>query len=184
MLWVAAAVAAVGITTAAVTVANASGDGRDGVLSQDDVTQQLGNESGAPEAPATTGRTPATPSSPAQTGEDGVTRTLRSQAGQVVARCAGTDAYLEAWSPNPGYRVDDVLRGPAPGVYLWIESDSFEDVQVLVRCEDGEPVLTDRVEPDDHGGDRDDDPDDDGRDDDRGRDRDDRDNDPDDRYDD
>jgi hypothetical protein len=147
-----------GITTAAVTVANATG-GRDEVLSQDEVTRQLGEETGAPVAPTPSGtaRTPSADRStpPTQTG-DGFTRTLRSQAGQVVARCEGATAFLEAWSPNPGYRVDDVVRGPAAEVYLWIESDSFDDVQVFVTCQAGEPVLTDRPEPDDHGGDRDD----------------------------
>ncbi|MGH3683123.1 MAG: hypothetical protein ACRDT2_23085 [Natronosporangium sp.] len=151
ILWVVAAVAAVGVTTAAVTVANAGG-GRDDVLSQDEVSRQLGDQTRS--APAT--GDPASPASPVPSGA-GESRTLRSQAAQLVARCDGADAYLEAWSPNPGYRVDDVVRGPAPEALLWVESDSFEDVQVLVRCEGGEPVLTDLVEPDDHGGDRDDD---------------------------
>jgi hypothetical protein len=155
MLWIAAAVAAVGVTTAAVTVANATG-GRDDVLSQDEVSRQLGEETGAPVAPAPSG-TPATPGADRSTppAGDEVTRTLRSQAGQVVVRCDGATAFLEAWSPNPGYRVDDVVRGPATKVSLWIESDSFEDVFVLVTCQAGEPVLTDKVEPDDHGGDDD-----------------------------
>jgi hypothetical protein len=169
-LWVVAAVLAVGGTTAAVTVANATG-GRDEILSQDEVSRQLGqatatpatpgpagtpstpDPAGTPSAPGTAG-TPSTPdagrtSAPPAAG-DGPLRTLRSRAGQVAARCDGTLAYLEAWSPNPGYRVDEVVRGPAPEASVWIESDSFEDVLVLVRCEAGEPVLTEQVEPDDH----------------------------------
>lgn len=157
ILWVVAAVAAIGVTTAAVTVANASG-GRDDVLSQDEVSRQLADQTGPP--PATTPPATGGPATPDPSG-DGVSRTLRSQAAQLVARCDGAAAYLEAWSPNPGYRVDEVVRGPASQALLWVESDSFEDVQLLVQCEGGEPVLTELVEPDDHGGDRDDERDDD-----------------------
>lgn len=152
MLWVAAAVAAIGLTTAAVTVANAAG-GRNDVLTQDEVSRQLDGQGGTP-ATSTPGVATRTP------GGDAVTRTMQSEAGQVVASCDGDAAYLHAWTPRPGYRVDEVQRGPAPDVSLWIESDSFEDVTVLVQCEAGEPVLTDLVEPDDHGGDRHDDHDD------------------------
>jgi hypothetical protein len=84
-------------------------------------------------------------------------RTLRRDAAQVVVRCQDGRAYLESWSPNPGYRVDEVVRGPAAEAYLWIESDSFEDVEFFIRCQAGEPVLTERVEQDDHGDDDDDD---------------------------
>jgi hypothetical protein len=177
-LWVVAAVLAVGVTTAAVTVANASG-GQDDVLSQEEVSRQLGQETGEPVAPEATG-TPQTPGTPG--GDDpagpadgaGEVRTLRSQAGQVAAQCADGLAYLTAWSPNPGYRVDEVVRGPAAVASVWIESDSFDDVEILVSCEGGEPVLTEMVEPDDHDDDDDDDHGDDHDDDDRsGRDHDD-----------
>lgn len=161
MLWGAAAVLAVGVTTAAVTVANAT-SGRDGVLSQQDVARQLGQETGTPVVPRATG-TPQATGTPRATGTpqtpvpaaDGTVRTLRSRAGQVTARCGDGLAYLEAWSPNPGYRVDEVVRGPAAVASIWIESDSYDDVELLVRCEAGEPRLSEQVEPDDHGGDRD-----------------------------
>lgn len=157
VVWVAATVAAIGVTTAAVTVANATG-GRDDLLSQDEVSRQLdeqGRSSGAP-TPTGPAASPGAQRSTAPAGQ-AVTRTLHSEAGQVVARCDGGEVYLEAWSPNPGYRVDEVQRGPAPKASLWIESDSFNDVLVLVVCENGEPTLTDKPEVDDHGGDRDDD---------------------------
>lgn len=148
MLWVIAAVVAVGAATAAVTVANATG-GRDDVLSQDEVTRQLGRGTDAPATPEASG-TPQPPGLSPQ----GVARSLQSRAGQVVARCDDGLAYLEAWSPNPGYRVDDVVRGPAAEASVWIESDSFEDVKILIRCDAGEPKLAELVEPDDHGGNR------------------------------
>jgi hypothetical protein len=167
-LWVAAAVAAVGLTSAAVTVANADGGGDD-VLSQDEVTRQLADETTGP-------GTAVTEAPPAPTG-DGESHTLSGQSGQMVVRCDGDIAYLESWSPNPGYRVDDVVRGPAASVSVEFESDSDDDVETVVRCQAGRLVQEDHVELDDHGGDRDDDAgDDDDRDDD-GRDDDGRDDD-------
>jgi len=71
--------------------------------------------------------------------------------------CDGDQVWLVSWSPNTGYRVDDVVRGPGAEVSVWFESDSFDDVEVVVRCEAGQAVATDLVEPDDHGGDRDED---------------------------
>lgn len=151
ILWVAAAVAAVGVTSAAVTVANADGGGSD-VLSQDEVGRQLSDESATPGTPS--------PAPPPPTG-DGESATLTSQAGQLVVRCDGDTVYLETWIPSPGYRVDDVVRGPAATVSVEFESDSFDDVGAVVRCEAGTPQLQEFAEFDDHGGDRDDDADDD-----------------------
>ena len=156
MIWAAAAVAAVGVTTAAVTLAGAS-DNPNEVLSQDEVSRQAGRL-GTP-GPSATGTPPGPSGSPSATAPagDGVTNTLLSRAAQLVVRCEDGLARLEAWSPNPGYRVDDVVRGPAPEVYLWVESDTFDDVMVFARCEAGEAVMTEEVEQDDHDGDRDDD---------------------------
>jgi hypothetical protein len=147
-MWVVAAAAAVGITTAAVTVANAS-SGRDDVLSQDDVSRELAGET-----------TPATqPSQPGnqEPAPDGEVSTFERTPGRVVVMCDGDQAWLVSWSPNPGYRVDDVVRGPGTQVSVWFESDSFEDVEVVVTCQAGQAVVTDLVEPDDHGGEDDDD---------------------------
>jgi hypothetical protein len=138
-IWVVSAVAAVGVTTAAVTVANAT-TGRDDVLSQDDVSRELAADTGAPSPPGTT--EPSVPPT-ASTGE---ARSLSSRPGQVVARCDGSTVSLEAWSPNPGYRVDEVVRGPATEASVWFESDSFEDVGVLVWCEEGEPHQAELIE--------------------------------------
>jgi len=63
-------------------------------------------------------------------------------------------AELRRWSPNAGYRADDVVRGPGAVVSVWFESDRDNDVKVIVRCDGGRPVLTEEVEYDDHGGDR------------------------------
>jgi hypothetical protein len=150
MLWSAAVVAAVGVTTAAVTLAGASDNNE--VLSQDEVSRQLSDLSGTPTSDTTASPTAtATDGSPSAPATDGVTKTLSSEAAQLTARCDGGLARLEAWSPNPGYRVDDVVRGPAAEAYLWIESDIYEDVMIFVRCEGGEPTMIEEVEQDDHG---------------------------------
>lgn len=164
VIWSVAAAAAIGVTTTAVTVANATGGGRDEVLSQDDVSQQLGDGSapGANQSPPP-GSSTADPSAVF----DGSPVTLERTPGRLVVECDGDQALLTSWSPNPGYRVDDVVRGPATEVSVWFESDSFDDVEVVVTCQAGEPVVRDLVEPDDHGGDRDDDRHDDDHHDDR-----------------
>jgi hypothetical protein len=61
---------------------------------------------------------------------------------------------LKSWTPKAGYRVDEVVRGPATKVSVWLESDTFDDVEAVVTCTDGVAKLTDLVEPDDHGGNR------------------------------
>jgi hypothetical protein len=58
--------------------------------------------------------------------------------GTVIARCVHTDAYLVSWSPDQGYHVQDVVRGPAPVVR--VEFDSRDRDSILsVRCVDGLP---------------------------------------------
>jgi hypothetical protein len=145
VIWSVAAAAAIGVTTTAVTVANATGGGRDDVLSQNDVSNELAE-----------GATPSTPE-PTPTNVTGEPVTFELTAGRLVVQCDGDQSWLASWSPNPGYRVDDVLRGPAAEVSAWFESDSHDDVKVAFTCDGNKPDVTELVEPDDHGGDRDDD---------------------------
>ena len=155
VIWSVAAAAAIGLTTTAVTVANATGGGGGGddVLSQDEVARELGEQT----APDRSSPEP-TPTELAVTGQP---MTLERTPGRLVVVCDDDTASLTSWSPNPGYRVDDVVRGPAAEVSVWFESDSFDDVEVVVTCDGGKPSANELVEPDDHGGDRDDDDDDD-----------------------
>lgn len=149
VMWAVAATSAVVVTSVAVTVGYAAGGAQDNVLSPDEVAQQLADQP-APDRPSGAGPTVTT----------GEPVTFERTPGRLVAACDGDLAWLESWSPNPGYRVDDVVRGPAAQVSVWFESDSSDDVEVVVTCEAGEPVVTDLAEADDHGGDRDDDNDD------------------------
>lgn len=165
-LWTGATVVAVAASTVGVAVATLTD--RDGVvLSQRDVAAQLasdqaaegqvgsGGDAVAPDSSAT-----ATPpdQAPASDPADqpapvapGASVIVRSRAGTLAVRCAGDQVTLDRWSPNPGYRADDVTR-TATRVSVWFESDTANDVEAVVECAAGRPVLTDNVEVDDHGG--------------------------------
>ncbi len=97
-----------------------------------------------PAAPATTGAHPPTPPAPTRTDPPTASdRTVTTHGGTVIARCRPTGAYLVAWSPAPGYRVDDVQRGPAPSAWVTFESRDNE-VKVSIACPGGvpEPSIT------------------------------------------
>lgn len=69
---------------------------------------------------------------------------LTSQGGTVVATCGPSGAYLTSWSPNQGYAVGNVFRGPA--VTTQVTFDSYPDsVQMVVSCRSGVPVATSTV---------------------------------------
>jgi hypothetical protein len=72
-------------------------------------------------------------------------RSLSSVGGTVVANCRTGGAYLVYWSPAPGYRVDDVSRGPAEPARLQFEGQGLE-VKVSVSCVTGTPQATVRQE--------------------------------------
>ncbi len=65
-------------------------------------------------------------------------RVVTSKGGSAVARCTNGLAYLVSWSPNPGYRVDDVLRGPAVEARVQFEAVGSE-VLLRVKCLNGVP---------------------------------------------
>jgi hypothetical protein len=65
-------------------------------------------------------------------------QTFTFTAGTVVAACAGTDSYLVAWSPAPGFRTDDAVRGPAPVTRVKFEKPGNETM-IVVTCTDGQP---------------------------------------------
>jgi hypothetical protein len=65
------------------------------------------------------------------------TRTLASRGGTVVARCTAGKVYLTSWSPATGYRVEDVVRGPALVTGVWFEGPY--EVHMRLTCEGGVP---------------------------------------------
>jgi hypothetical protein len=140
-------------------------DGDGTVLSQQDVASQLasdqaaGDRAGLGDATPTPSEATTTPASPQASGgvpaggAPGTTAIVRSRAGTLAVRCAGEQITLDRWTPNAGYRVDDVTR-TATQVSVWFESDVTDDVEAVVRCADGSPLLKEIVEIDDNGGGR------------------------------
>jgi hypothetical protein len=148
-LWAGAALAATTIATVAISATE--GTSRD-VLSQDEVAGLLASDGSTPDDGMTVG--PSDSASPPGDSVAGDNKMLSSRAANLVVQCNGNTAVLKTWTPKAGYRVDEVVRGPAARVSVWLESDTFDDVEVVVTCTDGVAELTEIVETDDHGGNR------------------------------
>ncbi len=144
-------IAAVAVTATATALITASLIGNDSVLSSDDVDRQLAGATGTPTGNAT-GTQQATPTTTttatAAAGSGDVVSTLTP--GIVTLRCDGAQITLVSWSPNPGWRADDPVRGPAAEVSVRFESDVAEDYKVTATCVNGAPVAV--LGPDDHSG--------------------------------
>jgi hypothetical protein len=145
-LWAAAAVAVTAIATFAITAAFGSGGP---TMTPEQVAQALST------GPTTTGpgRTAtAAPTATTNTDLPADAEVFQTTPGTVAVTCDGSSAALVSWSPNPGYRVDDVVRGPAAKASVWFESDVADDVLIVAECHDGAPSVTEHPEFDDHGG--------------------------------
>lgn len=62
-----------------------------------------------------------------------------SPGGTVSASCQNGLAYLQYWSPSPGYQADDVIRGPAARASIGFEHLASEYV-ISVTCSGSKPV--------------------------------------------
>ncbi|GAA1750281.1 hypothetical protein [Luedemannella helvata] len=158
---VATAAVAVGVAVAVVN----GGGARDAVLSSNEVAEALGTAGVA----TPHGAVPSAPAGAAPSSRAVLDHPKQVTGGYLSISCRDGLAILRQWSPRAGYRVDDVVRGPARTASVTFESDTADDVEVSVTCPDQEgavPTVTEQVDPDDHGGDdRDDDKrDDSGRD--------------------
>ena len=141
--WLLAAGATAAVGTAALDVVGAGILGpQNQPLSQDDVARALET------VPVTTPSAP--PSTVATTSTAPAPRGLTVPGGTLVARCAGSQVELMSWSPDPGYRADDVVRGPATTASVKFKNDGTEN-EVAVTCRDGEPHA-ETVADDDHRG--------------------------------
>jgi hypothetical protein len=89
----------------------------------------------------TTGSGDATATDSAPSGSTPAGTVLASSAGTVVATCQAAGAYLISWSPQQGYEVGDVFRGPAATASVQFESRSAE-VTMKVSCSAGVPSAT------------------------------------------
>jgi len=56
-----------------------------------------------------------------------------SPGGTVMASCQSGLAYLQYWSPSPGYQADDVIRGPAARANIGFEHLTSE-YDISVTC--------------------------------------------------
>ena len=56
-----------------------------------------------------------------------------------MADCLPAGAHLLYWSPDQGFQVDDVNRGPAPVARVTFEG-AGGDVVMYVSCRGGTPV--------------------------------------------
>jgi hypothetical protein len=64
---------------------------------------------------------------------------LQSPGGSVSAVCEVAGAYLQVWSPDPGFEADDWNRGPA-AVASVIFQGATNSIGVWVSCVGGKPV--------------------------------------------
>jgi len=148
-LWAAAALGVTAVATFAITAAFGSGGP---TLTPEQVAQALGT------GPATTGAGRTTTAAPTATTNTDLpvfaadAEVFQTTPGTIAANCDGSQAVLVSWSPNPGYRVDDVVRGPAAQASVWFESDVADDVLVVATCPGGVPTVKEAPEFDDHGG--------------------------------
>lgn len=96
---------------------------------------------GTPTAGATGSGDPVATDTPAPSGSASAGTVLASSAGTVVATCQAAGAYLVSWSPQQGYEVDGVSRGPAATASVHFESTANE-VTMRVTCSAGVPSAT------------------------------------------
>ena len=98
---------------------------------------------GATDSPAAgaTGSGDAVATDTAPSGSAPAGTVLASSAGTVVATCQAAGAYLISWSPQQGYEVGDVFRGPAAAASVQFESRTAE-VTMTVSCSAGVPSAT------------------------------------------
>jgi hypothetical protein len=64
---------------------------------------------------------------------------LTSPDGSAEAVCMAGGAYLSYWTPQPGFEIDDVMRGPAAVASVTFQ-DSSGGITMNVSCHGGVPV--------------------------------------------
>lgn len=159
--WTAGAVASVAVSMLALTVIGGVGGNVQPPAPMPPLDGGLANAATAYPASPYPGDT-ATPSSPASASAHpaspipstasagpalasptpGPPRQFATSAGVATAQCIGQLAYLLSWSPAPGYRVDDVQRGPALEARVtFVMFSTRQEAELTVRCVAGMPRL-------------------------------------------
>ena len=83
--------------------------------------------------PPVTATPQATPQSTTSTSPPSGGSLVVSPGGTVMASCQSGLAYLQYWSPSPGYQADDVIRGPAARASIGFEHLTSE-YAISVTC--------------------------------------------------
>jgi hypothetical protein len=142
--WIAGAAVA---TSVGILALSAIGDGwASGAAPQPvqaDSTGQIGAAASA-EAPAPPARPSSGPSPSTRV------RSVAGRGGTVVVQCTGTTAYLRSWSPDQGYQVGSVRRGPARVVSVKFSVQGWAST-LRVRCVQGVPQVDTTWHEDDGG---------------------------------
>ena len=154
--WTVAAVASVAVSMLALTVIGGVGGDVQPPAPRPAVDSGLaGAATGDTASPATSATTtptssasasptpPAAATGPAAASPTpGPPRQFTTSAGVVTAQCIGQLAYLASWSPAPGFRVDDVRRGPAIVARVtFVMFSTRQETELAVRCAAGVPTL-------------------------------------------
>ena len=112
---------------------------------QAQVSQTTRSQTGTtPSARASGSRPAASPSAQATVAAGSASTVLTSSGGTVVADCRPGGAYLVSWSPDPGYEVGTVIRGPAVTARVTFNS-AANSVIMVVSCSAGVPTATSTV---------------------------------------
>jgi len=124
---------------------------------QAQIHDALGSSSPSPTGGSHGGHGPGPSTSPGSGGNDGsgnggpgsgqggeaVRATLSSGGGTVVASCRNGQVTLVTWSPAIGYRVHQVVAGPASEVEISFEADNRHEVSMVITCgSNGSPRAT------------------------------------------
>ncbi|MFJ1768387.1 hypothetical protein ACIOD2_49280 [Amycolatopsis sp. NPDC088138] len=143
--WVLAACATAAVGTVALDAVGAGILGpQNQPLSQDDVARALA------EAPSSVSVTPSAAATTVSSGAP-APRGLTAPGGTIVAQCEGGLVTLLSWSPDPGYRTDDISRGPAATASIKFKNGGTEN-EVVVTCHDGKPRADTVADDGHHGG--------------------------------
>jgi len=112
-----------------------------GVHSEADVARALAAATPSAAAPPSSTPAAAPPSAQPPSSARPIARTTFPSAGGTVSvHCEpGNQAYLDSWSPRPGYQVHDYDRGPDDDVRVRFEGPDGR-VELEFRCRDGVPV--------------------------------------------
>jgi hypothetical protein len=107
-----------------------------GVLSEEDVARALAAQSAPPSSavPSAGASSSAAPTPPA----DQVTFT--TPGGSAIAHCAGPNAYLDFWSPRPGFQAEETDQGPDDDVGVTFRGDGGP-YALEIACRNGTPHL-------------------------------------------